>query len=377
MNMNNTGAVNTNTIEIGEKIKSFRKKREITQEQLAEYLNISFQSVSKWECGDSLPDITMLPKIALFFNVTTDELLCIDKLKAEQEIEDYFKRQNEAQAIGHIDEAIAIMREANTKYPGNFRLMKGLAGAIFFDSGAGRDEEYMKNARNEIISIGEKIRAECKDDSIRRDILQVMCYTYRDMGEREKAVKLVNENLPNVHLTTNIMLNNLLDGDELIRHHQGNLLTFMGFCSWDMQSVSRNFAPKDKLAVYEDIIKMYSAIFKNGDYGYYAIEISNLYIDIAKIYVELNDNSGAFENLNKAAELKIAFDGLDLTVPKPHTSPLINKHEFTGITKNYKGNQSHAMLHDIMYHIAFNPIREAAEFKEICETLEKYAKDDL
>jgi len=77
-------------IEIGEKIKSLRKKRDITQEQLADYLNISFQSVSKWERGEAYPDITMLPKIALFFGVTTDELLCVDKVKNEQEIDQYF-----------------------------------------------------------------------------------------------------------------------------------------------------------------------------------------------------------------------------------------------------------------------------------------------
>ena len=83
----------TNNLEIaiGDKIKSFRKKREITQEQLAQYLNISFQSVSKWECGDAYPDVTMLPKIALFFGVTTDELLCIDKLKEQEEVEEYIR----------------------------------------------------------------------------------------------------------------------------------------------------------------------------------------------------------------------------------------------------------------------------------------------
>lgn len=46
---------NNPEIAIGEKIKLLRKRREITQEQLAEYLNISFQSVSKWECGELTP----------------------------------------------------------------------------------------------------------------------------------------------------------------------------------------------------------------------------------------------------------------------------------------------------------------------------------
>jgi len=361
-------------IAIGEKIKSFRKKREITQEQLAEYLNISFQSVSKWECGDAYPDITMLPKIALFFGITTDELLCVDKLQAEKEIDEYFRRKSEAQAVGHVDEAIAIMREANAKYPGNFKLMDGLAGAIFFDSGEGRSDEYTKNAREEIISIGEKIRAECKDDRIRRDILQTMCYTYDYMGESEKAVKLVNENLDSVYLSRESMLEHLLKGDDLIKHRQGNLCMFASFCAWEMKCLSKDFAPEEKLPVYENILKIYFMIFPDRDYGYYHIEISDYYIDMAVICLNMGDNGKAVENLKKSMELKITFD--NLIYPVPHTSPFVNKHEFTGITKNYKGNQCHLML-KILDNEKYNPIRDASEFKEICENLEKHAKEDV
>jgi len=94
--------MNNLEIAIGEKIKSFRKKREITQEQLAEYLNISFQSVSKWECGEAYPDITMLPKIAMFFGITTDELLCIDKLQEKEDIEKYNMRRLNALTVGNV-----------------------------------------------------------------------------------------------------------------------------------------------------------------------------------------------------------------------------------------------------------------------------------
>ena len=41
---------------IGENLKRLRKEKGLTQEQLAERLNVSFQAVSKWECGDGYPD---------------------------------------------------------------------------------------------------------------------------------------------------------------------------------------------------------------------------------------------------------------------------------------------------------------------------------
>ena len=60
---------------LGSRIARLRKRKEITQDQLAEYMGISAQAVSKWENDITCPDITALPKLADYFNVTVDELL--------------------------------------------------------------------------------------------------------------------------------------------------------------------------------------------------------------------------------------------------------------------------------------------------------------
>ena len=60
---------------LGKRISSYRKLLGLTQEQLAEKLGITAQAVSKWENDISCPDITMLPKLADIFSVTTDTLL--------------------------------------------------------------------------------------------------------------------------------------------------------------------------------------------------------------------------------------------------------------------------------------------------------------
>ena len=54
-------------IKLGEKIKSLRKQKNISQEVLANYLGVSFQAVSKWETEAALPDVTLIPAIAAFF----------------------------------------------------------------------------------------------------------------------------------------------------------------------------------------------------------------------------------------------------------------------------------------------------------------------
>ncbi|QHQ62919.1 helix-turn-helix domain-containing protein [Anaerocolumna sedimenticola] len=62
-------------MDIGASIKKLRIKKSITQHQLAEYLNVSMQTISRWETSVTYPDIVMLPILAKYFHVTVDYLL--------------------------------------------------------------------------------------------------------------------------------------------------------------------------------------------------------------------------------------------------------------------------------------------------------------
>jgi transcriptional regulator with XRE-family HTH domain len=363
-------------IAIGEKIKSYRKKREITQEQLAEYLNISFQSVSKWECGDAYPDITMLPKIAMFFGITTDELLCIDKVKEQEEINEYLNRQKDALIAGDPKEAVAAMREVNAKYPGNFYLMKDLANILYIDALSESDMEYKQNVFKEVISLGERIRSECKDDKIRRDVLIYMCVAYRNIGESEKALKLANDNLHNNICDSDaVIFTQLLDGDKLIEQQQKNMIEFARCSFGAMQQLSKKFTPEYKLAIYKSIVDMYSMIFKDGDFLFYNLDMPHLYMNIAEIYMELKNNAKTLESIKNAADHAVAFDETAFSVP--FTSPLVNKIPSMGLQfwKSCKGNQSYIFLKSLDDE-KYDPIRETPEFIEICENLKKYANED-
>ena len=68
-------------IYIGENIKRLRMTKDITQEQLAEFLNISNVAVSKWERGETYPDISLLPVLAKYFDVTIDTLMGYDAIE--------------------------------------------------------------------------------------------------------------------------------------------------------------------------------------------------------------------------------------------------------------------------------------------------------
>lgn len=84
--MNNFFEGDKMNIYFGETLKKLRLKQNLTQEKLSDFLGVSFQTISKWERGDTYPDIALLPIIAQFFKVSVDELLGINKATDEEEI---------------------------------------------------------------------------------------------------------------------------------------------------------------------------------------------------------------------------------------------------------------------------------------------------
>ena len=108
-------------MDIGNAIKKLRMDRKITQEEVAEYLGISFQAVSKWETGTTMPDITLLPKIADFFGVRIDDLFSVDH-------EDELNRIEESLTYGLSEQsylyAKRILEASLQDDPDNIRALK-------------------------------------------------------------------------------------------------------------------------------------------------------------------------------------------------------------------------------------------------------------
>ena len=77
-------------MDIGKKIKNLRLEKNVKQEELAEYLGVSFQAGSKWETGASVPDIALLPNLAVFFGITIDELFQMPEEAEFERMENMF-----------------------------------------------------------------------------------------------------------------------------------------------------------------------------------------------------------------------------------------------------------------------------------------------
>ena len=118
------------TLNIGTTIKNLRTKKQITQKQLATYLGVTEQAISRWESGGGFPDIQLLPAIASYFSVSTDMLLGIDMSEREvclaeirRKIDDAVR---DAAACEVADAARAAIAEALDQY--SFPQSRGVGG---------------------------------------------------------------------------------------------------------------------------------------------------------------------------------------------------------------------------------------------------------
>ena len=81
-------------IQLSKKLKLLRQKNNSTQDDLALFLGISSQAVSKWERNEGYPDITLLPKIAGYFHISVDELLGVDEIARQIRIDEITKEKS-------------------------------------------------------------------------------------------------------------------------------------------------------------------------------------------------------------------------------------------------------------------------------------------
>ncbi|MBQ2902708.1 MAG: helix-turn-helix domain-containing protein [Agathobacter sp.] len=109
-------------MELGNKIKSLRLKAGLTQEKLADELNVSFQTISKWENNVCAPDITMLPKLSVFFGVTIDELFDLTSAQKISRIENMLEMERElpyntfVETIDFLKEQLEVQEDKGKIY---------------------------------------------------------------------------------------------------------------------------------------------------------------------------------------------------------------------------------------------------------------------
>lgn len=368
------------TLSIGKTIRKLRKERNLTQEELAELINVTAQAVSKWENELGMPDISQILPLASVFGVSTDVLFGIAGMNDKEEVEKLIHELHEKNKCLEINdrEEYQALLEAVDRYPNHYSLLYScLIKGIFLLCTEWREqltEEERKEVYDTCMRHSRVILSYCQDTTILMNTRRELIYLYSRMGEKQKAAELISE-LPNSILdTSGIIMARFLYGQhnwkETIPACQKNLYDMLGEFSHQSELLASAYMrtgdyPKAQ-RVCESMLDVIRAIYRDETYTppihYHQIFYRLLAIcalrsgdtDKAVAYLEdmfaytMHQHTG----FNKIKNVK---------------TPMLDRYK---MEFNYPNYQPKQMLLSQVTKECFSPLRENERYLRLMEKIE-------
>ena len=359
-------------IYLAENLKTLRKQANITQEQFADVLGVLPQAVSRWESEATYPDITLLPTIANYFDVTLDELIGMEKIKDDSDLLDIMEKYSDLAKKGLVAEKIDLLREALKRYPNNYELMSRLVQELSWEQAD--DEKHIQNLR-EALSISERILNKCTDSDIRNGINVQMCYLLNELGETDKAIKQA-ENLPSITECSTTVLSNLYKDKKLKELSQWTILCCVHYIFSsvynlaDLNYEDESLSTEERITMMEKCLDLYEWLYVDGNYLRSEEIISKIHRYIASMKMLNGEHYLALDHIEAAADHAIAYD--NLPDKANYTSPFLTMIEFEKdlVNKNYSQSEC-SMLYDKLQWDRYDEVRDDERFKAVLDRLKE------
>lgn len=358
------------TITLNEQLKNLRKTKGNTQEELASFLGVTVQAVSKWERGEGYPDIIFLPPLAAYYDVTVDDLLGVNEAAKEAKLEEYKHKQSELTNLGKTEERIVLAREALKEFPHNLEAVQHLMYAL-------ATESYSKNY-DEIIECGEKILARSTDTHMRDSAIQILCFCYtyqndsskKDIETAKKYAKMGSK----IHCSDMVLLSHVLEGEEGVKACQTNIIYLVDLLWNSIQRMVQkiDFSYEEKIKAYSVAKKVFETIYDDSNFGFFHERLHIINIKMAWSYFNMNMQNEAISCLEEAAYHAIKFDTRQSGMYTAFTvNRIYDDVKYSG--KNTTSNCSADMI-NILNNKRYASICDNERIKKLISELEKYAK---
>ncbi len=293
---------------IGKRIKELRKKNDLTQEKLADFLGVTYKSVSKWECGITTPDISMIGPLTKILNVSSDELLglnpeSIDKRRAELEEELHQAWINGGELDG-FELVYKALEKIVREYPGDMKILCDFAYAVSNRALhlENREEEIQKAIRH-----FETVIENTEDENVKLSAINGITQSLSFIGRYEEARNYADLVPDRPRISKDAIIENCLRGEELRKRRQQRLDSFFHQLLTLMEECA-----DDKLRAIEDCEKILQIIIPDGEYLEYHCNLADLTYKKARLLMRQNKYIEAVEALEKYKYHSVLADRADV-----------------------------------------------------------------
>ena len=366
-------------IKIGAIIKKLRTENNITQDTLASAIGVTPQAISRWESEGGYPDIELLPMLADFFSVSTDELLGYKLSEREQELADTKKEMERLAEVACVEEQVAYARQAYTRYPNDYEIRYNLAVSLYLVWKGSEEESLFK----EIEALLATVANESTDENTRYDAINVLILMYGKVKQYDKATVWANHLSPMKYCREFALSNGIGDGKTkfYIQDEIDKLTEALGFAIQNL--VLNEDVPNDK-STWESKIEMlrisnqlFSLIY-GDDLMYHHSQSAFNHRIISTYQMSLGKTEEALDSLEKMCGHAVAYDiSYQKDRGRNFTSFFVDTQIYPEKSKDFDELTEHTQCYYMLEKLKnkrYDSIRNDKRFIDIANTLKQYAK---
>lgn len=353
---------------IGERIKALRKKNDLTQEKLADYLCVSYQAVSKWECDASSPDLSLIVPLAKLLHITTDELLGMNTEQDDERKHEY----DTACTLAHSPEQLELAAKAVRDYPGELKYVKWQADCLYmlaFDNYITQERFY--EDLEKALKLDFIVFENTTDEKMKNNALASIVMTLSAQHRNDEAIRYAEMYPDTPRLDKNTVMGWALTGDTKEKHTQKTLMRnldeMLGILIEKSDRANPNLKRMEYLDCAEALIRL---MFPENEYNRYYDELFLIYIYKA-IILAYREPPKAIEALKQARAYAEAFDRtfMDIPVNVPYHSPFFDMLTFDSADLLIYGSlEENKRIGNYRWWLSgpcFDVIRDRNDFQEL------------
>ena len=302
---------------IAENLKRLRRAKDMTQEELAAYLGVSGQAVSKWETGSGVPDLPLLVTTAAFFGVSLDDLVGMSEVRNASRRADLERKADELSRTNHPAEAVALYREILAIYPEDWQSMMACAGCLRRIPGEAEEENTA-----EAIRLYERVAERCPDRRLGSVADQQICLTLAATGKKEEAIKRAMALQLDWHSHLVLMIE-LDEGDRRFTwcHQLASESASRIAQVIDTATEGARFSREEKIRLLKKIPALFDLLWDDGDYAHDYLTVASAWWRIAHLSLKGGEIDEAFRALGEVARFSTLYDRIEGRLTRC-TSPL-------------------------------------------------------
>ena len=283
-------------MELKNKLKALRVSHKLTQEQVAEYLSVSAQTVSKWERGLLSPDINLLPKIALLYRCSIDSLFDMAQLWSTEHRREFKTKINELHEKCDWDGVYRVWITEIELNPDTYQNYPDVMFHVY------RKKLYGNGRVEKMISLADYAEKHCQSSDIRNEIYKIMlqiCAESDDEHIKSKA-NYYYKKLPSLRHSREIYAKCVMTGDDYHSQLKKNLIQLVDMAECTVRKLISPDMPLDvMLEYYKKAAVLYEIVLDNKYASFYDPPLLTNYCEIAAIYTRLGQRDKAAEYIER------------------------------------------------------------------------------